>query len=356
MDSKKYIGMDVHQATVSVAVMDSRGRVVMDSVIETKATTILEFIQGVRGTLWVTFEEGASAAWLHDLLKPHVAKLVVCDPRKNALLKAGNKNDRIDARKLADLLRSGLLWPVYHGGAGGVRTLKELARSYLTITKDLTRVMNRIKGLYRSWAIPCAGQKVYSPRYRSAWLQKVTEPGVRRRAEWLYQQLDDLQPLRREARREMLAESHKHPAHSVLRQVPWLGPIRVALLIALIQTPHRFRTKRQLWAYSGLALQTRASGEYRVTGGQLQRAKRQPSLRGLNENHNHELKALFKSTATRASTAAGPFGDFYAALLATGMRPTMARLTVARKIAAIVLTIWKKGERFDPEQLKRQAA
>ena len=78
----------------------------------------------------------------------------------------------------------------------------------------------------------------------------------------------------------MLAESQKHPAHSVLRQVPWLGPIRVALLIALIQTPHRFRTKRQLWAYSGLALQTRASGEYRVTGGQLQRAKRQPSLRG----------------------------------------------------------------------------
>jgi transposase len=356
MDSQKYIGMDVHQATISVAVMDSAGKVVMDSVIETKAATILEFIQGLRGTLWVTFEEGTSAAWLYDLLKPHVAKVVVCDPRKNALLKAGNKNDRIDARKLADLLRSGLLSPVYHAGAG-VRTLKELARSYLTITKDLTRVMNRIKGLYRSWAIPCAGQKVYSQRHRSAWLEKLTEAGVRRRAEWLYQQLDDLQPLRREARRELLAESRKHPANTVLRQVPWLGPIRVALLIALIQTPQRFRTKRQLWAYSGLALRTRVSGEYRVTGGgQLQRAKRQPALRGLNENHNHELKALFKSTATRASTSAGPFGDFYAALLATGMRPTMARLTLARKIAAIVLTIWKKGERFDPEQLKRQAA
>jgi transposase len=347
--------MDVHQATISIAVMDSRGKVVMDSVIETKAATILEFIQGVRGTLWVTFEEGTSAAWLYDLLKPHVAKVVVCDPRKNALLKTGNKNDRMDARKLADLLRSGLLSPVYHGGAS-VRTLKELARSYLTITKDLTRVRNRIKGLCRSWAIPCAGQKVYSPRYRSVWLTKLTEPGVQRRAEWLYRQLDDLQPLRREARQQLLAESRKHPAHTVLRQVPWLGPIRVALLIAFIQTPHRFRTKRQLWAYSGLALQTRVSGEYRVTGGQLQRAKRQPSLRGLNENHNHELKALFKSTATRASTSAGPFGDFYAVLLATGMRPTMARLTVARKIAAIVLTIWKKGERFDPEQLKRQAA
>jgi transposase len=356
MDNKKYIGRDVHQATISVAVMDSAGKVVMDSVIETKAVTILEFIQGLRGALWVPFEEGTSAAWLYDLLKPHVAKVVVGDPRKNALLKAGNKNDRIDARKLADLLRSGLLSPVYHGGAG-VHTLKELARSYLTITKDLTRVMNRIKGLYRSWAIACAGQKVFSPRYRSAWLKKLTEAGVRRRAEWLYQQLDDLQPLRREARRELLAESRKHPVNTLLRQVPWLGPIRVALLIARIQTPHRFRTKRQLWAYSGLALRTRVSGEYRVTGGgQLQRAKRPPALRGLNENHNHELKSVVKSTATRASTSAGPLGDFYAALLTTGMRPTMARLTVAGKIAAIVLTIWKKGERFDPEHLKRQAA
>jgi|SRR5215472_13136808 len=107
MDSKKYIGMDVHQATISVAVMDADGKVVMDCVIETKAAIILEFIQGMRGTLWVTFEEGTSAAWLYDLLKPHVAKVVVCDPRKNALLKAGNKNDRIDARKLAELLRSG---------------------------------------------------------------------------------------------------------------------------------------------------------------------------------------------------------------------------------------------------------
>jgi len=130
MDCKKYIGMDVHQATISIAVMDEAGKVVMDSVIETKARTILEFIQGLRGTLWVTFEEGTSAAWLYDLLKPYVAKVVVCDPRKNALLKAGNKNDRIDARKLADLLRVGLLSPVYHGESG-VGTLKELARSYL---------------------------------------------------------------------------------------------------------------------------------------------------------------------------------------------------------------------------------
>ena len=98
MSQEKYIGMDVHQATISVAVTDSRGKLIMESILETKATTILEFIQGLRGSLSVTFEEGTSAAWLHDLLKPHVTHLVVCDPRKNALLKDGSKSDRIDAK------------------------------------------------------------------------------------------------------------------------------------------------------------------------------------------------------------------------------------------------------------------
>jgi transposase len=106
MSQEKYIGMDVHQATISVAVMDGRGKLIMECILETKAGTILGFIRGLQGSLSVTFEEGTSAAWLHDLLKPHVTNLVVCDPRKNALLKDGSKSDRIDARKLAELLRS----------------------------------------------------------------------------------------------------------------------------------------------------------------------------------------------------------------------------------------------------------
>ena len=100
------------------------------------------------------------------------------------------------------------------------------------------------QGLISELGYPLCWAKVYSPRYRSAWLKKLTEAGVQCRAKWLYRQLDDLQPLRRQARHELLAESRRHPAHTLLRQVPWLGPVRVALLIALIQTPYRFRTKR----------------------------------------------------------------------------------------------------------------
>lgn len=355
MSQEKYIGMDVHQATISVAVMDASGKLIMECLLETKAATIVEFIQGLRGTLAVTFEEGTSAAWLHDLLKPHVSRLVVCDPRKAALLKDGSKSDRIDARKLAELLRTNQLMPVYHEDHG-VRTLKELGRSYLTITKDVTRVMNRIKALYRSWAIPCSGSSVYAPRHRLQWLAKIVEPGVRVRAEHLYEQLDTLQPIRQQTRHELLQESQKHAAVKLLRQIPSIGPIRAALLVALLQTPHRFRTKRQLWAYSGFAVETHDSGEYRYVRGKLQRNRERITVRGLNANHNKDLKNLFKSAAISASTRPGPLHDFYMARVGQGMRPTMARLTLARKIAAVALIIWKKGVSFDPKQLPRQAA
>ena len=350
--------MDVHKETISIAVMNSAnsaGKVLMESIIETKASTILQFFSGLEGDLRVTFEEGTWAAWLYDLLKPHIRHIVVCNPRKNALLKEGNKSDRIDARKLADLLRLNYLKPVYHG-ENGIRMLKELSRTYLTINRDLVRVMNRLKALYRGWGIPCGGKSVYSPRNREDWLNKIKETGVRRRAEHYYQQLDALQQLRREVRRDLLQESQKHSAAKILRGIPAIGPIRSALLVALIQTPNRFRTKRQLWAYSGLALETHDSAQYRCLDGQIIHSQKPQQVRGLNHNHNHDLKSIFKGAAQNATAGSGPFRDFYERSLQKGTKPSMARLTLARKIAAITLTLWKKGARFDPEQLKSQAA
>jgi transposase len=351
----KYIGMDVHKEAVVIAVRNSTGQLVMESIVETKASSLLQFIHGLQGELHVTWEEGTWAAWLYDLLKPHVHEVLVCNPRRNALLKEGSKNDRVDARKLSDLLRTGMLRPVYHG-EHGLRRLRELARSYQTISQDLNRVMNRIKALYRGWGIACAGTQVYAPRYRQEWLAKTEHAGVRRRAELLYQQLDGLQALRRTLRPELLAESRKHKVSKLLRQIPCIGPIRAARLLALMQTPHRFRSKRQLWTYSGLGIETHDSAQYRFVRGELQRAKKPQQIRGLNRNHNHEMKDIFKGAAIRASCGVGPLRDFYVALLEKGMKPEMARLTLARKIAAIALTLWKKEEGFDAEHLKTQAA
>jgi len=150
--------------------------------------------------------------------------------------------------------------------------------------------MNRLKAVYRGWGIPCAGTRVYAARYREEWLSKLPQAGVRRRAELLYQQLDGLQALRREVRPEFLTESRKHKAAKLLRQIPCIGPIRAARLIGLMQTPHRFRSKRQLWTYSGLGIETHDSAQYRYVGGQVQRCKKPQQIRGLNQNHNHEME------------------------------------------------------------------
>jgi Transposase len=123
--------------------MDASGKLVMESILEIKAATLLQFLAGLHGNLSVTFEEGTWAAWLYDVLKPRVTHLVVCNPRKNALLKVGSKSDRIDARKLVELLRGNHLKPVYHGETG-VRMLRELARSYLTIVEDQSRVNMKV--------------------------------------------------------------------------------------------------------------------------------------------------------------------------------------------------------------------
>ena len=355
MTSTKYIGMDVHKESISIAVRNAAGKIVMECVIETKASMILQFFGGPRGDLQVIFEEGTSAAWLYDLLKPHVTKLVVCDPRKNKSMREGNQNDKIDARRLAELLRLDHLTPVYHG-EHGLRTLKELVRSYLTITKDLAQVMSRVKAIYRSWAIPCTGKQVYAARHRAEWLGKINEPGVRRRAEFYYQQLDALRVLRQEARRDLLAESKKQKAWKRLCQIPSIGPIRAAVLLGILQTPHRFRTKRQLWGYGGLAIETHSSADHRSVDGQLERSKKQALVRGLNRNCNHDLKNLFKGAAIVASSKPGPFQEFYTALVTKGIRPEMARLTLARKIATIVLMVWKRGACFDAQHLKPQAA
>ena len=354
MDSLRYIGLDVHRDTISAAVLDREGKLMMQSVLATRAAAVLDFLHGIKGTLHVTFEEGTHSAWLYDLLVRRVARVVVCDPRRNKLLKSGNKGDLLDARKLAELLRINSLTAVYHGENSALE-VQHRVRSYTMLTEDTTRVLNRIKAVFRSQAVSCPGKKVFRPDSRESYLAQLPSAGLRQRAESLYRELDALHPLRLRARRELLAECRKHPATKCLKSVPYLGKIRSAVLIGRIQTPHRFRPKRQFWAYCGLALETRDSAEYCIVNGQVQRRTRPVQIRGLNWNHNHDLKGLFKSTATMAAFRKGVFHEFYLALLDKGMKPEMARLTLARKIAAVTLKIWKEGGTFHAEHLKPQA-
>lgn len=322
-------------------------RLFAEAVIETTASAILDFLRSQRGNLHVTFEESPQAAWLYDLIRPHVAEVVVCNPRQ--LPPKDDKADKIDAKRLAELLRTNGLKAVYHGDHR-TQALKELSRSHGTIVSDSTQVKNRLKGLFRKQGISCTGTTVYNKEKREQWLAKLDNCALRSRISKLFRELDCLTELRNEAKKELLAEARKHPATRVLRSIPGIGPLRAAVILAFTITPHRFRTKSQFCKYCGLAVTSKITGEYVIVDGRVARSRKKPLVRGLNINYNHTLKEAFKGAA--ATAAIGTWKPHYDTLVASGTRPSLALLTLARKIASIVLALWKKGELYDSNKMK----
>jgi hypothetical protein len=155
----------------------------------------------------------------------------------------------------------------------------------------------------------------------------------------------------------MLRESHRHRIARLLETAPGFGAVRVAQLLPIVITPWRFRTKRQFWAYCGFGVVTRSTSDYVFDGGRWIRT-RVPQTRGLNFNHNRTLKAIFKGAATTVTARMGPnpLKTGYEHRLAGGTKPNLAKLTVARQIAAIVLAMWKTEEKYDPGRHQEPAS
>jgi transposase len=349
----KYVALDVHQAMTVASVREESGRIIARSILPTEESAILEFFRGMRGALHVTFEEGTQAQWLYDLLVGVVDRVLVCD-RRGEKRRGRRKDDQADADELSELLRRGGLRAVYHGSPHR-STLRELTRTYQNVVEDSTRVMLRLKAMFRARGIKTPGRRVYHPKDREEWLAKLDDDGVRLRAQTLYAQLDLLRELRPKVKATMVAEARRDPAWAVLGSIPFLGPVRIALILAIMRTPWRFRTKRNLWAYCGLAVVTHSSSDYEMVDSQVVRRRRAPMTRGLNRNYNRELKDVFKGAATAATGRPGPLLDYYEGMVARGMREELARVTLTRKLAALTLRLWKKGEHYDPAKLTKQA-
>jgi transposase len=177
------------------------------------------------------------------------------------------------------------------------------------------------------------------------------KPGFHQALELLGKERDRLEPLKAEAQKAMLGEARRHPIMRILKTAPGFGPIRSAELLSIVVSPYRFRTSRQFWSYCGLAVVQRSSSDWvKQPDGRWNRSPVYQS-RGLNRNFNRIAKAIFKGAAMTAIAGTGedPLRQDYARLLDNGTKPNLARLTIARKIAAIVLSMWKHQEAYNPE-------
>jgi transposase len=349
----RYIGIDVHSKSCTVTVMSATGQRLKEQVIETNAKLLIETIRSTGGTRHVCFEEGNLSSWIYELLEPHVDELVVVQPQKR---QRGSKSDSLDALSLADNLRTRKLGTRVFKRPRRFDGLRQAVRAYQIAVKDMTRAKNRLNALYRSRGISGMGEALYDPEKRTTLLRKLPS-AYRTLAEMLSKQLDALIESKERAEKWLRKEAEPLAEVERLMTVDGLGPIRAAQVVAVVIVPERFRTKRQFWSYCGLGITTRSSSDWeKDSTGRWQR-RQVAQTRGLNRNRSPVLKNVFKGAAdTVIAMRSHPLSKDYERMLEAGTKPNLAALTIARRIAAAVLAIWKHKEVYAREKQRPTAA
>jgi transposase len=341
----RYIGMDVHAQTCTFAVMGPTGRRLREQVVETNGKVLVEFIKGIAGTKHICLEEGTHSEWLYELFKPEVQEIVVVQSRESA----GQKNDSIDAWALAEQIRQGKIQRPVFKAPGIYSELRAAVRAHQALVSDSVRAKNRLKAIYRSRGLSGLGTEVYKPDQRETWLKKL--PSHRRKlAEVLSNELDVVTEVRESAEQWLHEEAARCAIVKLLATAPGIGTTRAAQIVAIVVSPTRFRTRQQFWSYCGLGIVTRSSSDWvRDRDGTWVR-RETAQTRGLNRNRQPTLKAVFKGAALNViqSSPKQPLHQDYQRMISAGMKPSLARLTIARKLAAAVLAMWKNKEEYDP--------
>ena len=341
----RYIGLDAHSESCTIAVLGGSGKRLRHERLQTSAGLLKSFIKEVPRPRHLCMEEGTLSEWLCEELTPLVDKLVVVMPDRNP----GNKSDLIDACKLADdLRRDAIRRPVYKA-PGCFRALREAARTHYVLQRDKVRTKSRLNALCRGCGRAELAKALYASDARAEALQELPEH-LRPRAALYGKELDALVECSSQAERNLHEECGRVPIVRRLATAPGIGVVRAAYIVAVVMTPHRFRTARQFWSYSGLAVVTRSSSDWVSEGSGKWRRSKTQQTRGLNHNRHPLLKNVFKGAALQITLMPEhPLGQAYQRLLTT-TKPNLARLTIARRLAAAVLAMWKSGKDYQPNR------
>lgn len=345
---ERYIGLDVHAQSTAVGVVSESGQKLFSRLVDTSASSLIEVVTSVAGTRRLILEEGTQSAWLSEVLSPHVAELVVTAPTKRDRSQA--KNDLADAfARAEELRRNAVDKRIYKPST--VQPLREALRMYTEFKKDSVRAKNRYRAVLRGRGVVLqARSALYDPEPEE--LEKLlalVPPSVALHATATLEQIYMLEDLRSRARDVLVDEAKQQPAFSHLMTVPGIGDLRAATVLAVVVIPQRFRQSHQFWSYCGLGVQTVVSAEYARGANKGWVRQRTPQTRGLKPGHP-QLKEVFKGAAETIATrlVEQPLGQHYRRLLENGMKENLAKLTLARKVAAISLAIWKNQEDYDP--------
>ena len=332
------IGIDCHIATLDFKVINDAGKLIKARKVTTSASNFMEVVRSVPKPRMVIIEEGPLAAWLLETCNRFGEKLVITDPKRNHWIgSSGEKDDPVDAEKLAQLARGGYIKEIHHP-VGQRRRFRELMAAYHDTSRSVIRIMNKIKAKFLQNGIKCAGETVYLKNYRESWRQKLPqEPGLLVIIDSLWLQLDQTQQTQEAILSAAKIQAKQYPEVKLLDGIPGLGFINAATIAAIIETPHRFADKRKVWMYAGLGIQKKASG------GKIYSKK-------LTCEYNRLLKYTAKQAALAAIRSDNPFRRAFREMtLIKGITRQRAELTIARDILATAWAMWRNGELYNPE-------
>ena len=336
-----YIGADVHSNNTEMAVEKNK-KIVARYNLPTSIPALSSALDSLKGEKHLAIEEGPMAGWLYRNLNKKVDELIVCDPRRNKLIDSdGDKDDKIDAAKLACLLRGNYLRPIYHSEDAARIELKHWVSLYQDRVRDAVRNINKIRARCRMHGISIPRLVVRQVTPRDKWLSKTNNPALAAQLKLLWIGYDATSQQVRIARRRLSILSGKYQIIKFWSSLPGIGLVRATTLFAYLDTPWRFRKKNKLWKYCGVGLQ-------RTTSGTDNKGRPKPARLQLPWAVNRTLKNAVLGAATSAINQKNNlFKDYYERMLADGIMPSNARHAVARKLLTAMWAMWKTNSRFD---------
>jgi transposase len=330
--NKVYVGLDLGSSSFQQAAIDQDGVTTMNRSYPTSEANLRSAFANLRGEIHVHLEAGELAPWAAAIIVPLVKRVVCSHPKDNAwIAKDGDKCDRVDAYKLAELLRINRFKEVHYAPDQPRRDFKQLVQHYDELTGHQARWKTKLKARLRLRGVIVTGERLFSRTGRTAVLARIESRDVRAAIKQLYEVLDQSVAAQEQARLLMLRAAQAFPEIKLLRTVPGVGPIGACRFSAYIHTPSRFSSKRKLWKYCRLSVSHRSSN-----GKPLRRPKLDYSS-GCGRLKDVSRKAFDVSQRLRTDNG---FKRTYQRALETTHDKTHARLTVQRKILSTMRAIW----------------
>jgi transposase len=334
-----YIGVDVHCQFCEIVVLDGHGDVVGRARTDTTITALAAVLEKVPRPRRLVIEEGPLAGWLTRNLRPLLEEMVVSEPRRNRLIaEDGDKDDDIDAEKLAQLLRGGFVKAVHQTASLEQAVFKQQVSLYHYRVRQRVREAQRISALFRQHGVMVRERAFVATADRAALVKRLPPNGVLAEAiASLWQSYDDAVSHEESWRSRLVKLAQQHEVVQRFEALPGFGWIRAATLYAYLDTPWRFRSKAALWKYLGIGLERQRSG----TG---------PEHVGVPKLVHRLLKSTILGAAQSAAAHGdNPFAGMHRRWIAQGLSPKLARRNVARSLAATLWGLWKNGSVYQPK-------